>query len=135
MYCRKCKKELTKDNFFERKGHYTSYCKQCILNELEQDPGNPDLYIPYMKELDIPFVYDDWHKFYQREEIKKKEEQRMCSILPKYISMMKLKGWFGYNFNDSIFLEDCAIRGKYHEIEYRKNLVKDIFLRAGIVNE
>lgn len=93
LRCKQCGKEQGILSFYRygRSENRFPICKQCLIEQL--DIHNPDTFLWILKELDVPFVEYEWDKFVAR--------YNNSSILGRYLSLMRLRGWKAYTWEHS----------------------------------
>lgn len=122
-YCEKCGKTMSADNFYTSNnlekypddGKLTQ-CKKCIT--MHVDNWNPDTYLWILKEIDVPYVPEEWNKILQSY-AKDKRKTTGMSILGRYLSKMKLVQYSKYGWDDTEHLQDVA-RKKIEETMKRQ---------------
>lgn len=83
--------------FYKNKnGDFFPYLKSFIKNKI--DPYNKETFLFILKDLDIPFIEDEWDKLLKRVEegITKKE-----SVFGKYYTKMHLRSFKDFRFKNS----------------------------------
>ena len=80
---------------------YTTYTK----DQLEKiiDFKDPNTFKKFLKELDHPFLKEEW------ENILNKKVNRP---FVRYVLLMKLKGYRGFSYNDSNYLNELRVKKK-----------------------
>lgn len=101
--CPKCGRTLEEIKFFsyrdDRKKKYP-ICKDCI--KMYIDDYNPDTFVKYIKEFNDPWSPTLWNKMLKKEEIRRKEQKRLySSIIGKYLSYVRLKGFQAFTWKNS----------------------------------
>ena len=101
--CPKCGRTLEEIQFFsyrdDRKKKYP-ICKDCI--KMYIDDYNPDTFVKYIKEFNDPWSPTLWNKILKKEEIRRKEQKRSySSIIGKYLSYVRLKGFQAFTWEKS----------------------------------
>lgn len=117
--CPKCGRTMEEIKFFSyrdnRKKKYP-ICKDCI--KMYIDDYNPDTFVKYIKEFNDPWSPTLWNKILKKEEIRRKEQKRSySSIIGKYLSYVRLKGFQAFTWERS----DQFERGQSH-LHYLSNL-------------
>lgn len=108
-FCEKCKRTLDVKNFYTSKNleKYPSgvlpQCKKCIT--LHLDNFNPETYKWILKEIDVPYIQDEWNKLLEKHQDSAKRLSG-TSILGKYLAKMKLHQFAQYTWADSEALEE-----------------------------
>lgn len=116
MTCPKCGRTLEENKFFsykdDRKKKYP-ICKDCI--KMHIDDHNPDTFIKYIKEFNYPWSPTLWNKMLEKEDIRRKEQKRSySSIIGKYLSYARLKGFQGFTWESSDQFE--KIHSRLHNL-------------------
>jgi len=98
--CQKCKKMYLPDKFYTcRNGSPSKLCKKCMT--MHMDAFDKETFLWAFKELDIPYIENEWNvlrdRAYQRDPLK----ANASSIFGKYCAKMKLKKWQGYTWADT----------------------------------
>lgn len=83
-----------RDNSF-----YLDKTKEEILSEIDYD--NPETFLPYLEILDYPYLEYEWN---YRLQIGR--ERSLNNIFDRYIALMRLKGYRGFSYQDSDYLND-----------------------------
>lgn len=93
LQCKKCGAIRDKFSFYKYKNSNERFliCKDCLMSQL--DIYNKDTFLWILKELDIPFIEEEWNRIVERHNDK--------SVLGRYIAKMKLRGFQGYSWLDS----------------------------------
>ena len=115
-YCEKCGRTMDENQF------YTSYnlekypndgklnmCKKCLT--MHVDNWDPDTFIPILKEIDVPYIKDEWDKMLEKYG-KDPSKLTGMTILGRYLSKMKLKQWSQYRWKDTERLAEEAEQKK-----------------------
>ena len=103
-YCPKCNKTMDADTKFyqKRNGEKTDLCKECLTMHI--DNFNPDTYVWILKELDFPYVPEEWdvirNRAFETARQKGKELNGM-SVFGKYLAKMRIKQFLGKGWADS----------------------------------
>lgn len=82
-----------------RNNTYFPYDKEDILKTI--DVYNPDSFCPYLQAMDYPYIEEEWKRLisiYGR------------NILGRYIAKMRLKGFRGFSWSDSAFINSFNAR-------------------------
>lgn len=83
-----------------KKEKYYHKCKDCCLNDM--DINNLNTVLPYFKDFNIPYIKTEWEKL--------KNKYYNINIFPRYLAMMKLCGYYAFQFSDSEKLNECDRR-------------------------
>lgn len=124
--CSRCGREFNEKGFYKDKnGVIMKTCKGCISSKI--DLNSPSTIYPVLKEIDIPYIPEEWNNLRFRYEYSEKNGQRVRnpkanqSILGRYIGKMKLKQFSEYSYSDTprfieIFEEgQVATRKRLHD--------------------
>ena len=87
-----------RDNSF-----YLDKTKEEILSKIDYD--NPETFLPYLEILDYPYLEHEWN---YRLQIGR--ERNLNNIFGRYIALMRLKGYRGFSYQDSNYLNDLRKR-------------------------
>ena len=87
-----------RDNSF-----YLDKTKEEILSEIDYD--NPETFLPYLEILDYPYLEYEWNYRLQLG-----RERNLNYIFGRYIALMRLKGYRGFSYQDSDYLNDLRKR-------------------------
>ena len=98
--CQKCGKVMkVEDQFYLRKdGTRMDLCKKCLT--LHIDNFNPETFLWILKDMDLPYIPEEWNVLRDRAFAKNPNLNGM-SVFGKYLSKMKLKQWKQYGWEDS----------------------------------
>lgn len=115
-YCTKCGKTLGTLEFYTSKNKEKyppdgklNVCKKCLT--MHVDNWDPDTYVPIIKELDIPYIPDEWNSLLEKYG-KDPKKVTGTTILGRYISKMKLRQWSKYSWADTEQLMEDARQQK-----------------------
>lgn len=105
MICSECGKSLDRRQFYHYKdGSPFFECKQCMRNKVH--PDYESTYMCYLREFDVPYIKKEWAELVE----KKRKHQAVQYVIGTYINKMYLKGFKGYSFQDSDYLNECYER-------------------------
>ena len=98
--CQKCGKVMDEEaQFYLRKdGTRMDLCKKCLT--LHIDNFNPETFLWILKDMDLPYIPEEWNVLRDRAFAKNPNLNGM-SVFGKYLSKMKLKQWKQYGWEDS----------------------------------
>ena len=97
--CKKCNKTLNGTNFYQKKdGSKTALCKNCLT--LHIDNFDPNTFLWILKEMDIPYIPEEWNVLRDRA-FARDPDMTGLSVIGRYISKMKLKQYKDYGWEDS----------------------------------
>lgn len=82
---------------------YLDKTKEEILSEIDYD--NPKTFLSYLEILDYPYLKHEWNICLQRG-----RERNLNNIFGKYIALMRLKGYRGFSYQDSDYLNNLRKR-------------------------
>ncbi len=71
------------------------------------DNWNPETFTPILKEVDVPYIPEEWNKLLESYGQDRRKVTGM-TILGRYLSKMKLKQFRDYRWKDTEFLQDLA---------------------------
>lgn len=87
--CPQCGQEKNIEDFYKgRDNIISSLCKTCILSNI--DNNNPNTFIKYLQELDIPYIEDRWNAY-----------KKYDKIFGRYLSLMRLASYKNFRYSDS----------------------------------
>ena len=112
--CPKCGRVLEEYKFYsyrEKNDKKYPICKDCIRMDIND--YDSDTFVKYLKEFNDPWSPTLWNSMLKKQQKRKKEEKRCCqycnthraSILGKYLSYVRLKGFQGYTWKTSYQFE------------------------------
>lgn len=111
-YCKKCNRTMGAEQFYTSNDleKYPNdgkldICKKCIT--MHVDNWNADTYLWILKEIDVPYVPEEWNRLLITYG-KNREKLTGMSILGRYLSKMKLKQYKEYRWKDTQHLQDVA---------------------------
>ena len=82
---------------------YLDKTKEKILSEIDYD--NPKTFVLYLEILDYPYLEHEWNKCLQLG-----RERNLNNIFDRYIALMRLKGYRGFSYQDSDYLNKLRKR-------------------------
>lgn len=82
-------------NRFERE-YLFHKCKECCQKTL--DYNNLDSIFELLKAFDVPYIEHTWNEMFQK---------WGKQSVGRYLSLMRLFGYYQFDFNDSDFLNQC----------------------------
>ena len=82
---------------------YLDKTKEEILSEIDYD--NPKTFALYLEILDYPYIEHEWNKCLQLG-----RERNFNNIFDRYIALMRLKGYRGFSYQDSDYLNNLRKR-------------------------
>ena len=111
-FCERCGKTLSGDNFYQS-NNLEKYpddgklklCKKCITAHV--DNWNPDTYLWILKELDVPYIPDEWNKTLQTYG-KDPKKVTGTTILGRYLSKMRMVQFNKWRWADTEYLQELA---------------------------
>jgi len=100
MTCEKCGRTMQDVKFYMRRdGVRMNMCKFCATQYI--DVRKPDTFLWLLKELDVPFVEDEWVTTVKNQYLKNPEKFSDESGVGTYLRKMRLNGWKKYGWEDS----------------------------------
>ena len=112
FYCEKCNRTMSADQFYSSNNLIKypnegklNLCKKCLT--LHVDNWNPETYLWILKEIDVPYIPDEWSKLLASYG-KDRSKLTGMTILGRYLSKMKLKQWREYRWSDTEHLQQVA---------------------------
>lgn len=120
-YCEKCGKILDEKEFYVSKNiekyppdGRMNICKQCLT--MHVDNWDPETYLWILKEIDVPYIKDEWDKLLAKYGQDPKKITGM-TIIGRYLSKMKLKQWSKYTYADTEPLAEQALQQKIFQMK------------------
>lgn len=111
-YCEKCKKVMDDNQFYTSKNiekyppdGKMNYCKKCLT--LHVDNWDPETYKDILKEVDVPYIKEEWDNLLAKYG-KDPKKVTGLTIIGRYLSKMKLRQWSKYSWADTEQLEEAA---------------------------
>ena len=111
IYCEKCSKVLSAENFYKSKNlekhpnGYQSLCKKCAT--MHVDNWNPDTYLWILEDCDVPWVPKEWNDLMAKY-AKDRSKVTGTTIVGRYLSKMKLKQYADYRWADTNYFKEKA---------------------------
>lgn len=103
--CKKCGRAMDESNFYTSKNleKYPNdgkmdQCKKCITMHINN--WEPSTYLWILKEVDVPYVEEEWNVLLERY-CKDPKKVTGMTVLGRYLSKMKLKQWKDYSWESS----------------------------------
>lgn len=89
---------MIKNKYFKQRNgeYYTKKTKEEIYSQI--DNNNPQTFIHFLKEMDYPYIKQEWNILLNHYPNKK--------IFGRYCARMRLKGFRSLGFNDSDWLNE-----------------------------
>lgn len=95
IFCDKCKQLEPEDNFWKkRNGNYHTVCKSYYRDTV--DPYDTSTFLPLLKELDIPYIPDEWNHVIQWS-----NKEKSKNTVGRYIAKMNLAAFRDMTFQDT----------------------------------
>lgn len=95
IFCDKCKRLEPEDNFWKkRNGNYHTICKSYYRDTV--DPYDTSTFLPLLKELDIPYIPDEWNHVLQWS-----NKEKSKNTIGRYIAKMNLATFRDMTFQDT----------------------------------
>ena len=111
-FCEKCGKTMSAENFYTSNNlekypddGKLSQCKKCIT--MHVDNYRPETYLWILKEIDVPYIPEEWNKILQSY-ITNNRKITPMSIIGRYLSKMKLIQWENARWADTEKLQELA---------------------------
>ena len=103
IYCPICKKQKPPSDFYTFKdSKKDQYCKNCRL--IGCSDSRPWTYFPIMQLFDIPYIEYIWFDNMMRRMKIATNTHVYDNIFGRYYSIMKLRHWQHFNFQDSQYI-------------------------------
>ena len=132
IYCEKCHKTLKRGEFYQSNnlekypdGGTIPICKKCLT--MHVDNWNPETFTPILKEVDVPYIPEEWNKLLESYGQDRRKVTGM-TILGRYLSKMKLKQFKDYRWKDTDFLQDLAEKRLRETMERQGKDIQEITL-------
>lgn len=108
-YCEKCGRTMDEEQFYTS-NNLEKYpnngklrqCKKCVT--LHVDNWDPETYKSILKEVDVPYIKEEWDKLLERYG-KDPTKITGMTILGRYLSKMKLQQWRDKRWDDTEKIE------------------------------
>lgn len=130
IYCEKCHKTLKRGEFYQSNnlekypdGGTIPICKKCLT--MHVDNWNPETFTPILKEVDVPYIPEEWNKLLESYGQDKRKVTGM-TILGRYLSKMKLKQFKDYRWKDTAFLQELAEKRLRETLERQGKNIQEI---------
>lgn len=111
-FCQKCGRTMAANQFYTSNnlekypnGGRIPICKKCLT--LHVDNWDPNTYLWILKEIDVPYIPDEWNKL-MASYAKDRSKVTGLTILGRYLSKMKLKQFRDYRWDDTEFLQELS---------------------------
>lgn len=92
LFCPKCERTLSSDNFYTRKnGEKTQLCKKCLT--MHVDAFDEETFLWILEEIDVPYVEPEWNVLRDRAFALNPDKIDNTAIFGKYLSKMRLSQW------------------------------------------
>lgn len=112
--------EFDKEEWFykDKNDNLFPYLKEDIKKYV--DPHKPSTFLQLLQELDIPFIELEWKRLLERAHNSNNPTQQIQLVFARYLSLMKLRGYRAYTFNDTCFFIGQKVDPfeEYIEVEY-----------------
>ena len=132
IYCEKCHKTLKRSEFYQSNnlekypdGGTIPICKKCLT--MHVDNWNPETFTPILKEVDVPYIPEEWNKLLESYGKDRRKVTGM-TILGRYLSKMKLKQFNQYRWKDTEFLQQLAEKQLRETMERQGKDIQEITL-------
>ena len=130
IYCEKCHKTLKRSEFYQSNnldkypdGGTIPICKKCLT--MHVDNWNPETFTPILKEVDVPYIPEEWNKLLETYGKDRRKVTGM-TILGRYLSKMKLKQFKDYRWKDTEFLQELAEKRLRETMEKQGKDIQEI---------
>ena len=125
--CKICGKEISLGEAFSFKdGTLDCYHKECRIMNCSDD--KPWTYFPIMKEFNIPYIEEVWLRQMITNIKIAINTHSYKSMFGRYLSVMKLKGYKSFEFEDS---QEC----NYYCSNAKNDILRDVLLDREIPQE
>ena len=108
-YCEKCKKTMNADQFYRSlnlekypEDGVMNLCKKCLTMHI--DNWKPETYLPILKEVDVPYIPDEWNKLLAKYG-KDRSKVTGMTIFGRYLAKMRLNQYSEYRWKDTEFIQ------------------------------
>lgn len=132
IYCEKCHKTLKRGEFYQSNnldkypdGGTIPICKKCLT--MHVDNWNPETFTPILKEVDVPYIPEEWNKLLENYGQDRRKVTGM-TILGRYLSKMKLKQFKDWRWKDTEFLQQIAEKQLRETMERQGKDIQEITL-------
>ena len=139
-FCEKCGKTMSAENFYTSNnlekypddGKLTQ-CKKCITMHVNN--YRPETYLWILKEIDVPYIPEEWNKILQSY-ITNNRKITPMSIIGRYLSKMKLVQWENARWADTEKLQELAnkkIRDTMTRQGYSMSEIEEVIQKGAVV--
>ena len=111
-FCEKCGRTLSGDNFYTSNNlekypndGKLNQCKKCIT--MHVDNWDPETYLWILKEIDVPYIPEEWNKTLASYANNNKKITGM-TVLGRYLSKMKMVQFNKWRWADTEYLQELA---------------------------
>ena len=95
IFCDKCQRLEPEENFWKkRNGNYHTICKSYYRDTV--DPYDTSTFLPLLKELDIPYIPNEWNRVIQWS-----HKEKSKNTIGRYIAKMNLAAFKDMTFQDT----------------------------------
>lgn len=77
-------------------------CKKCVTLHLIN--WKPETFLPILEEIDVPYIEEEWNSILERTYLNVRNITPM-TVLSKYLSKMRLRGFRDYRWSDTEWLK------------------------------
>ena len=122
LYCKTCNRTMDENQFYQTKRldkypeGFLPECKKCLTRHV--DNWNPDTYTWILKEIDVPYMEEEWTTLLNRYATDPKKTTGM-TILGRYLSKMRMKQFSQYSWDDTDRLRE-ELNAKKAEVMARQ---------------
>lgn len=129
-YCDKCKKTMNVDQFY-RSLNLEKYpeeglmnlCKKCLTMHI--DNWNPETYLPILKEVDVPYIPEEWNGLLAKYG-KDRSKVTGMTVFGRYLSKMRLNQYHDYRWKDTEFVQELKNKQTKEAMERQGYDVQEI---------
>lgn len=112
------KQNIDEGQFYKYKdGSIFPYYKEDIKRKI--NVFKPDTFLPLLKELDVPFIPSEWFNKVKHQISKGNGD--IANVFGQYISLMYLKAWRGFGFEDATYFTEFGPETQ-EMIEYKPKI-------------
>ena len=122
LYCKTCNRTMDENQFYQTKRldkypeGFLPECKKCLTRHV--DNWNPETYTWILKEIDVPYMEEEWTTLLNRYATDPKKTTGM-TILGRYLSKMRMKQFSQYSWDDTDRLRE-ELNAKKAEVMARQ---------------
>lgn len=121
---------MQEPNFYSYKdGTKMPICKPCLT--MHVDNFDEETFLWILQKLNVPYVPNEWNKIRDKAYAKDPKKMNGMSVLGKYLSLMKLKHWKNYTWEDTQKLQEKA-EERIEKAKEEEQKIKQDFLDGKI---